>query len=318
MTGTTRLDGMIDDYLRVRRALGYELRGPERTLRRFAGWLDGRHSDAEAVTFGVADAVGFATGLGGSPRSQALRLSAIRCFARWASCQDPEVAVPPARLLPARPTRAAPYIYTDDQVRALIGAAGTLQPALHAAAYQTLIGLMAATGIRTGEAVGLDTASLDRQGHTLTVTGKYGKVRMLPLHPSVQAALADYIDLRDRALPEPACPALLVRADGTRLRTPGVQRVFRQLTRQAGLIPASSACRPRLHDLRHSFAVATMLHAYESGQDPAAVLPVLSTWLGHTDPRDTYWYVTGTAELMAAAARRVAAAEQAALRGGAS
>ncbi|QGH69783.1 tyrosine-type recombinase/integrase [Pseudactinotalea sp. HY158] len=296
------LPRLIGDYLRVRRALGYKLDGVEHTLNHFVAYLHVR--GARTVT--IEHAVGFATAPPArTPRTQALRLSAIRCFARWAHCQNPDIEVPPARLLPARPTRVAPFIYTAAQVQAMLDAAGTLTPELRAATYQTLIGLMAATGIRTGEAIALDIASFDQRGRTLTVVGKYGKVRMLPLHPTVAAALTAYLQQRDRLLPASTCTALLISTVGTRLHPSGVHPTFRKLTDKAGLGPVSSSCRPRLHDLRHTFAVNTMLDAYRAGADPAAVLPVLATWLGHTEPRDTYWYLTGTTELLATATERL-------------
>jgi integrase/recombinase XerD len=280
-TALEELQELVADYLRVRRSLGYKLNDAEYILGRFVAYL--HEHDAHGVT--VEHALAFATApSGASPRWQALRLSAIRCFARWAQCQDPSVEVPPARLLAARPTRVAPYIYTADQIQALLEAAGLLRPELRAATYRTLIGLMAATGIRTGEVVALDIASLDQRGHTLTVRGKYDKIRMLPLHPTVADALTGYLRHRDRLLPAAACPALLISTKGTRLHPPNVQQTFRGLVHQAGLRPASSSCRPRLHDLRHAFAVSTMLDAYRSGADPAVVLPVLSTWLGHAEP----------------------------------
>jgi integrase/recombinase XerD len=296
------LHELVADYLRVRRSLGYKLDHAEYVLGRFLTYL--HQHDAHGVT--VEHALGFATApAGASPRWQALRLSAIRCFARWAHCQDPDIEVPPARLLPARPTRVAPYIYTGEEIQSLLAAAGLLRHELRAATYRTLIGLMAATGIRTGEVVALDIASFDQQGHTLTVRGKYDKIRMLPLHPTVVDAVTGYLHQRDRLLPAAACPALLISTKGTRLRPANVQQTFRGLVHQAGLRPASSSCRPRLHDFRHAFAVSTMLDAYRSGADPAVVLPVLSTWLGHTEPRDTYWYLSGTAELLAAATERL-------------
>jgi integrase/recombinase XerD len=290
------------DYLPLRRSLGYKLDYTERLLFGYIDYLEIR--GAQEAT--VEHAVGFATApAGASPRWQALRLSAVRCFARWAYLQDPTVQVPPARLMPARPTRAAPYIYTQAQIAALLAAARRLRPAIRAATIHTLVALMAATGIRTGEALGLDLTHLDLQAATLTVTGKYGKTRVLPLHPSVLDGLAAYLRERDRHLPALTCPALLVTTRGTRLKPQLVHPVFRDLADQAGLAPASSASRPRLHDLRHTFAVSTMLDAYRSGSDPAAVLPVLATWLGHADPGDTYWYLTGTAELLAAATDRL-------------
>lgn len=296
------LTDLVDDYLRVRRALGYKLEGTERVLHRFVAYLDAH--GAVAVT--IADAVGFSTAPPVvSPRTQALRLSAIRCFTRWARCQNPDIEVPPARILPARPTRVAPYIYTDQEIQALLDAADTLQPELRAATYRTLIGLMAATGIRTGEALGLDIASFDPHRHALTVTGKYGKIRRLPLHPTVGAALAGYLEQRRGFAPAADERALFVSTKGTRLHRSGVHPTFRQLTLTAGMGPASSSCRPRLHDLRHRYAVSTMLDAYRRGDDPAVVLPILSTWLGHTEPRDTYWYLTGTAELLEASAHRL-------------
>lgn len=302
-TALKELDELVADYLRVRRALGYKLNDAEYVLGRFVAYL--HDHDAQRVT--VEHALGFATARpGASRRWQALRLSAVRCFARWAHCVDPDIEVPPARLLPARPTRVAPYIYTEDEINALLDAAGLLRPALRAATFRTMIGLMVATGIRTGEVVDLDIASLDPQSQTLTVKGKYDKIRMLPLHATVVDALTGYLHQRDRLLPAAAaCPALLISSRGTRLRPANVQQIFRGLVQQAGLRPASSSCRPRPHDLRHTFAVSTMLDAYRSGADPAVVLPVLSTWLGHTEPRDSYWYLSGTAELLAAATERL-------------
>lgn len=295
--------GLLTDYLRVRRALGYKLDYTEGLLRQFLAYLDAHNAD----TITIEHALGFATAPeGASPRWQALRLSAIRCFARWVAASDPRVQVPPARLLPARPTRAAPYIYSSDQIQLLLGAAQQLRPAIRAATFSTLIGLMAATGIRTGEAIGLNVASLDTTAATLQVTGKYGKTRLLPLHHSVLDGLTSYLGTRSRLLPSEACPAMLISSTGRRLPPSTVHPTFRAIVKAAGLAPASTACRPRLHDLRHTFAVNTMLDAYRTGADPAVVLPILSTWLGHTEPRDTYWYLTGTSELLAAATDRLA------------
>ena len=292
---------MVRDYLRVRRVLGYKLISTEHVLFGFVDYLNAHGTDQ--VT--VEHALGFATARGGSTRTQALRLSAIRCFARWAHTLDPTVQIPPPRLLPARPTRSAPYIYTEAEVGALLAAADSLRPAIRAATLHTLIALMAATGIRTGEAIGLNIVDFNRSAGTLTVTGKYGKVRMLPLHPTAIDGLSDYLQQRRRLLPAIDCPALLISVNGRRLPPSTVHPTFRSVVRQAGLTAVSPSCRPRLHDLRHRFAVATMLDAYQSGEDPAVVLPVLSTWLGHAQPGDTYWYMTGTAELLAAATARV-------------
>ena len=298
------LEQMVADYLRVRRSLGFKLDEAEYILARFVNHVQTADT-SQTVT--VAHALAFATAPpGASRRWQALRLSAIRCFARWAQTVDPTIEVPPTKLLPARPTRAAPYIYTNAEIGAMLDAAARLRPAMRAATYRTLIGLMAATGIRTGEAVGLDIASLDYRSRTLTVTGKYGKTRKLPLHQTVAEALTQYLDQREELLPAAECPALLISTRGNRLHINTVEHTFRQLGVETGLRAVSTACRPRLHDLRHTFAVSTMLDAYSRGADPAAVLPLLSTWLGHCEPSDTYWYLTGTAELLAAATERLA------------
>jgi site-specific recombinase XerD len=295
---------MVTDYLRVRRSLGFKLDHAEYILTRFVNHVQTAEG-AQTVT--VAHALAFATApAGASRRWQALRLSSVRCFARWAQTLDPTIEVPPKRLLAARPTRTAPYIYSDAEIGALLDAAGGLRPAIRAATYHTLIALMAATGIRTGEAIGLNIASLDQQAGTLTVTGKYGKTRKLPLHQSAAEALAQYLDQRAQLQTAADCQALLISTRGTRLRASVVHQTFRQLGVETGLRTRSDACRPRLHDLRHTFAVATMLDAYTRGADPAAVLPLLATWLGHCEPSDTYWYLTGTAELLAAATDRLA------------
>ena len=276
------LTTLLSDYLRVRRALGFKLEGTEILLTQFLAYL--HEHVADRIT--IEHALRFATApAGASSRWHALRLSAIRCFTRWAAASDPRIQVPPRRLLTA---------------------AHQLHPAIRAATIHTLIALMASTGIRTGEALALDLTSLDLAAGTLLVTGKYGKTRLLPLHPTVRAGLLGYLDTRAQLLPAGACPALLIPSTGRRLPPSTVHPAFRAVVHDAGIDPGSGACRPRLHDLRHTFAVTTMLDAYRSGANPAIVLPILSTWLGHADPADTYWYLTGTSELLAAAADRLA------------
>jgi integrase len=159
--------------------------------------------------------------------------------------------------------------------------------------------------MRVGEAIALDRGDLDAAAGVLTITSsKFGKSRQLPLHPSVVQALTSYAQLRDRDLPRPASPAFFVSLAGTRLIYSNVHRTFHQLTKTAGLQP-QAACRPRIHDLRHTFAVSTLTSWYADGGDVAARLPLLSTWLGHADPAGTYWYLTATPELLALAAARL-------------
>lgn len=292
----------VATYLRVRRALGYKLIETERFLAQFADYLEG--VGAEALT--VEHALTWACLPLGDPSWHGTRLSAVRGFTLWAHTLDPAVQIPPAGLLPVRSRRATPYLYTDTQIQALMGQAAWLSTPLMAATYRTLIGLLAATGMRVGEAIGLDTDRFDPSASTVTITGaKFGKTRILPVHPSTVQALVGYLHVRHDRLPLARTPALLISTAGTRLIYKNVQFVFSRLARDAGITARSSACRPRLHDLRHTFAVNTLLDAYAGADNPAQRLPLLSTYLGHVHPADTYWYLSAAPELLAAAAQRL-------------
>jgi len=164
--------------------------------------------------------------------------------------------------------------------------------------------------MRIGEAVGLDRGDIDWDQGLLTIgRAKFGAARWLPLHPSTQAALSEYTRRRDTLGPKPKTPSFFMSTTGTRLIASNATKVFAGLCREAGLQPRSPRCRPRLHDLRHTFAVASLLGWYRAGVDIAPRLPLLSTYLGHTNPAATYWYLTGTPELLALAADRLAQAE---------
>ena len=230
----------------------------------------------------------------------------MRGFAVHLQTLDPAHQVPPRDLLPSRPCRATPYLYSEREIAALMSAADVLRFAHRQATFRTLIGLLAATGIRVGEAIGLDRGDLDpEQGVVIVRHGKFGKSRELVLHRSTVDALARYLRRHDRPQTEPASPALFVSSTGSRLAYCDVQRTFRRLVQRAGLAPRSASCRPRLHDLRHSFAVRTMLDAYRDGGDVDARLPLLSTYLGHVDPKATYWYLSAAPELLELAAGRL-------------
>ncbi|WP_327590945.1 tyrosine-type recombinase/integrase [Nonomuraea sp. NBC_00507] len=189
---------------------------------------------------------------------------------------------------------------------AIITAAGALRPRFRAATYQALISLLTVSGIRIGEALALDRDDLDADDGMLIVRdAKFGKTRLVPLHPSTTAALTRYAELREEHHPRPAAPALLLSTAGTQLLHSNVGLTFTQLTAQAGLTRRSAACRPRIHDVRHSFAVATVLGWYRDGADVAAMMPRLSTYLGHADPKHTYWHLSAAPELMALAGDRL-------------
>jgi integrase len=291
-------------YLALRRSLGYKLERPGQLLAGFVSYLE----EAGEVTVTTGHALAWATAPGDAdPSWWRVRLAAVRPFARYLAPLVPGTGIPPRGLLPGPVSRrAVPYLYSPAEVTALIAAAGTIRAPLRAATYQVLIGLLAATGMRAGEAIGLDRGDLNAGQGLLTIRGsKFGKSRQLPLHASVLQALAGYAEKRDRELPRAASPALLASLAGTRLIYKNVHRTFHELTRTAGLRPRSAACRPRIHDLRHTFAVTTLARWYSDGGDVAARLPLLSTWLGHADPAGTYWYLTGTPELLALAAARL-------------
>ena len=293
----------LDDYLALRRALGFRLKTAGRLLGQFVSWLDDRGCD----TITTADALAWAVlPPGASQAWQSIRLSMVRGFAAYLHGTDPSVQVPPPGLIRRGNDRATPYIYSDAEISAIIAAAGTLRPRFRAATYQALISLLAASGVRIGEALSFDRGDLDADQGMLTVRdAKFGKTRLIPLHASTTAALTRYSALRDEHHPRPADPALFLSTAGTRLRHSNVSLTFSKLTDQAGLARRSASCRPRIHDVRHSYAVATVLGWYRDGADVAAMMPRLSTYLGHNDPKHTYWYLSAAPELMALAGDRL-------------
>jgi integrase/recombinase XerD len=298
------LSQALADYLRLRRALGFKLERAEKLLAQFVAYLHDHHADAPTIDHALAWATLPAEA---APRWWAYRLSTVRGFAAHLHALDPRVEVPPPGLIRCGPRRATPYQYSQADLTALVAAAGTLPRRVGAATYQTLLGLLAVTGMRVGEAIGLDRDDLDadHDGLLRVRNGKFGKSRQLPLHPSTLAALRAYLQVCDELLPTPTSPALLLSTVGTRLRYNSVWRTFHRLVRQAGLTTRSPSCQPRLHDLRHSFAVRTLLDWYARGADVQALLPRLSTYLGHTDPKHTYWYLSAAPELLALAQQRV-------------
>lgn len=292
----------LTDYLAVRRSLGYQLARPEKLLGQFITYLE----DQGAATVTTGHALAWAVLPGGDAGWHAHRLSVVRGFATHLRTIDPAAEVPPAGLIPARHRRATPYLYSAAEITALIEAAASLRFRLRAATYQTLVGLLAATGMRVGEAIRLDRADVDLAGGVLTVRqAKFGKTRLLPLHPTTVTALRGYLRLRDRLHPQPTTPAVFISPAGTRLLYCNVHATWKLLVASAGLKARSAACRPRIHDIRHSFAVASLLDAYAAGRDGQARLALLSTYMGHTDPSHTYWYLSAAPELLALAGQRL-------------
>jgi integrase len=300
---TEPLRDQLTDYLALRRALGYRLARPEKLLNQFLDHLERRGESM--VTVPVALDWARLPASGGS-NWWAYRLSAVRGFATYLHAIDPVHEVPAADLLPQRTRRASPYLYSNADIAALIDAAQSLSTPLRRATLGTLIGLLAVTGIRVGEAIALNRADVDLAAGMLTVRhGKFDKARELALHPSTVVALRRYQQLRDRTAPATGTPAFFVSLAGTRLIYCNVHHAFHRLAHLAELTPRSPLCRPRIHDLRHSFAVRAMLDAYAAGQDGQTRLTLLSTWLGHVHPANTYWYLSASPELMAIAGQRL-------------
>lgn len=302
----TGLRPALAGYLDLRRGLGFKLDRDAKLLDQFITYLEDRGTGTVTVTGALAWATQPA---GGSPGWLRMRMTVVRGFAAYLATFDPSAEVPPASLLPGGAHRAVPYLYSPADIAALFAQAGGLKTPLRRATIQTLIGLMAVTGMRGGEVVALDDDDFDAgRGLLLVRHAKLGKHRLLPLHPTTVTAVQDYRQLRDQRFRRPASPALLVSSAGTRLLYYNVGVTFARLARRAGLAGRSGGCRPRPHDLRHSFAVATLLDWCRDDGDIAARMPLLSAYLGHADPAGTYWYLHAAPELLAEAARRLGAA----------
>lgn len=292
-----------DDYLRMRRALGYKLEVQGWLLGEFIAYLE----QAGAKTVTIERALAWATSPAAADRAYwAQRLSVVRQFARYLQTIDPACEIPPASLLPFRPRRAVPHLYRPDEIAALMAAASALPLPLQSATYRTLIGLLAVTGLRLGEAIRLDRSDLDAGQRLLRILdSKFGKSREVALHESTMRALGAYGRLRDRLCPKPRCQAFFLSTRGTRLLAPSIHETFNRLVEIAGIVPRPGGRRPRPHDLRHGFAVCTLLDWHRDGADVQARLPLLSTYLGHVNPASTYWYLTAAPELLALAAGRL-------------
>jgi integrase len=291
------------NYLQVRRALGFKLVGEGRLLAEFVAFAE----NAGRCTITTQFALEWARRpRGASPNYLSRRLRAVRAFARYLHALDPACEIPPLELLPASKYRPAPYIYGEEEITALMTAASRLRPPLRAAMFRTLIGLLACTGLRIGEAIRLDREDFDPDNRLLTVRdSKFGKSREVLLHPSTVDALDEYGEIRDRLCPRPTQRSFFITTRGTRPCHPTIHQPFRALLHEAGIRHPSPQRRVRIHDLRHSFAVKTLLGWYRDGGDVPARMPLLSTYMGHVDPAATFWYLSAAPELLALAAERL-------------
>lgn len=296
----TTMTAAAEDYLRLRRALGHQLAWDGRLLTQFTRDLDERGITQLTTADSLAWSAASTTGAAGSV---AHRLTLIRGFARYLSAFDAETEIPPKELCPSKIVRRVPYVFTAEQIAALVTAAAKLSPKLRAATFTTLIGLMAATGLRTSEAFRLEVTDVDVKEQQLLVRcSKFGKTRHLPLHPSTLTALEHYVVERSDC----ATPLLFVGVDRTPLHRNGEPATtFRCLLTDVGISISGDRRPPRLHDLRHTFAVTTLRDWHAAGIDVEARLAVLSTYLGHLNPAYTYWYLQAVPELMTVLGDRV-------------
>jgi site-specific recombinase XerD len=286
----------LRDYLQIRRALGFQLKAHGPRLENFIGFLEQkgetRITTELALTWArlPADA---------HPYTWRQRLGMVRGFARYLVTIDLESEVPSKDLLPARAPRVAPYVYSEAEITALMKAARALNPALQGATYETLIGLLAVTGVRVGEALDLDREDVDLTSGVLCVCGKRNKQREVALDDSTTHALGRYARLRDRRWPKPKTPAFFVSGHGNRVPGSAVRTYFPMLIREVGLEGRGKRARPRPHDLRHTFAVRTLMDGYRDGADINHNLALLCTYLGHVSPASTFWYLEAVPELLA-------------------
>jgi integrase/recombinase XerD len=294
---------VLGDYLRIRRKLGFELVRAGRELEDFVGFLEQAH--AERITTELA--LKWAKqSVDASAYYWRLRLGTVRGFARYLATVDPRSEVPPQDLLPATYTRVAPYLYSEAEIVALMAAAGALRPSLRGATYRTVIGLMASTGLRIGEALGLDRHDVDLADGALHVHGgKQRKQREVPVHQTTTDALREYARERDRRASAPETPAFFVSHQGRRIEPKAFNKNFRRLIREVGLEGRGHRKRPRPHDIRHTFAVRTLLNWYRDGAEVQRELPRLSTYLGHAEPVYTYWYLQAAPELLQQVGQRL-------------
>lgn len=291
-----------EEYLALRCVLGHKMQGSGRMLRDFADRMD--HTGQRRIT--VESALAWAC----EPETASLaywraRLSVVRGFARHLRTLDPACEVPPIDLIVASSHRKPPYLYSAEEIAALVHAAGTLSAPLPAASMQALVSLIAASGLRLGEALGLDRDDVVLPDAVLRVVGKNNDVRLVPLHATTVAMLARYAARRDRLRPSTASPAFFVTRSGQRIQQRWVQQTFAKLLILAEVQTPPGRRRPRIHDLRHSLAMTTLINWHKAGVDVHARLPVLSTFLGHSSPEGTYWYLQAVPELLGLAAARL-------------
>jgi integrase len=296
----------LEEYLTMRRSLGFQLRETGKRLLQFVTFMEQNHASYITHQLALQWAQLPATV---QPAQRAQRLTDVRGFARYRSAVDSRTQIPPEGLLPYNQKRPQPYLYKDDEIRDLLSGALHLPSSdgLRPWTYHALFGLLSVSGMRLGEARNLELRDVDLKAAVLTVRGaKFGKSRLVPLQTSTCDVLTDYLERRQRYWAgRQVSSYLFVSGRGNRLDVGDIHRTFYALSRQIGLRGLTDSHGPRLHDLRHRFAVMTLLQWYRSGEDAERRLPILSAYLGHVHVSDTYWYLSAWPELMREAMLRL-------------
>ncbi|MGH1467162.1 MAG: tyrosine-type recombinase/integrase [Cognatishimia sp.] len=305
----------LDEYLALRRSMGFDLSFDERVLRKFTTFGDENgflyistplFLDWKA-NYGSAD-----------NNTWSHRLGMVRRFAFWLSEYDDQTEVPSSQLVTGRCRRRAPYIYAPIQIAEIVAEAGRLPSpyGLRSALWQTLFGLIAVTGMRVNEALSLDQRDVDLDRALLTLRNtKNGRERQLPINNDTAHRLAEYARKRDRVVMRDSS-RFFIQEDGQHAKDCAARYNFAQVSKKLGIRSPQAFKRhghgPRIHDLRHTFAVHTILDWFRDGRDIEAEMYKLSTYLGHSEPKHTFWYIEAVPELMQLAATR---AEQRVLEG---
>jgi integrase/recombinase XerD len=307
------LQTALEDYLLVRRALGFKLYEAGLQLQQFLDFLE--TAGAQYITTNLAFSWAVQP-VDVSPNRWAVRLGVVRQFAHYCAARDSRTEVPPNGLLSYRIRRATPYIYRDEDIKQLLVAARQLTSTngLRPHTYTTLLGLYVATGLRVREPLKMDRDDVDLVNGVLTIRDtKFGKSRVIPLHPSTTRALQRYAKRRDRVFPNPRSPSFFLSERGTRVIRQAVHKTFNKLAHQVGLRHTRSPHSPRIHDFRHRLAINRLTRWQRRGIDIDRHMPALATYLGHVDVANTQWYLTATPELLRYALRRIERSEQEAL-----
>lgn len=298
---SSALGAHVDDYLRLRRALGFKLKEDGHLLGQFTAYIEA----AGATTLSSELAIGWARlPEGVHPNQWAKRLRVVRGFAGYLQTIDPATEIPPPDVFPVRRQRATPYLFSERDICRLLQEARRLSRPLRAASYEALFGLLAVSGMRVGEAIALERDDVDLKTGLITIhTAKHDRGRLVPLHPTATEALRRYASDRDRLCPRVRSRAFFLSSAGTAVHHSCLGTTFRQITTRIGV--RTEAVHPRIHDLRHRFAVQTLIDWQRSGVKIDEHIATLSTYLGHVSPADTYWYLSASPELMALTAERL-------------